>query len=62
MATIERNCHDRTCVKIAHRLSTICNSDKIAVLVQGRLNEEGSHEELMNKRGTYRKMVDITES
>ncbi|CAF0750899.1 unnamed protein product [Adineta ricciae] len=62
MATIERTRQDRTCVKIAHRLSTIYNSDKIAVLVQGRLNEEGSHEELMNKRGTYRKMVDITES
>ncbi|KAG8432404.1 hypothetical protein GDO86_016883, partial [Hymenochirus boettgeri] len=47
----------RTCIAIAHRLSTIQNCDIIAVMSQGIIIEQGSHEELMTKRGAYYKLV-----
>lgn len=43
----------RTSLIIAHRLSTVRNADKILVLDKGQIIEEGSHEELLNKRGKY---------
>ena len=45
-----------TCLLIAHRLSTVAGADKIVVLDQGALVEEGTHEELMAKGGAYTKM------
>lgn len=47
----------RTCIIIAHRLSTIQGADCIAVLDNGKIVEIGTHEELMNKNGTYFKLV-----
>ena len=47
---------DISCVIIAHRLSTIRNCDKINVMDNGRVIEEGSHDELIDKQGTYYKM------
>ena len=43
----------RTTIIIAHRLSTIHNADSIVVLHKGLAVEEGTHDELMEKRGTY---------
>jgi ABC-type multidrug transport system fused ATPase/permease subunit len=43
----------RTSIVIAHRLSTIRGANRILVLSEGQLIEEGSHEELLAKGGTY---------
>ena len=47
----------RTSVIIAHRLSTIKNADKIIVIDQGRIVEEGTHTDLIDKGGLYAKLV-----
>jgi ATP-binding cassette subfamily B protein len=52
-------CKNRTTIAIAHRLSTLKNSDKIYVIDEGAIAEEGSHEELMEKQGIYHKLVKI---
>lgn len=46
----------RTCFVIAHRLSTIRNADKILVMEKGDVVEQGTHDELMKKRGAYYKL------
>ena len=48
---------DRTTLVIAHRLSTVRAADKIAVMNQGRVAEEGGHDELMAKGGLYARLV-----
>ncbi|WP_026497947.1 ABC transporter ATP-binding protein [Butyrivibrio sp. WCD2001] len=47
---------DRTVIMIAHRLSTVVGADKIIVLDNGRVTEEGTHEELKQKNGMYSRM------
>ena len=47
----------RTAVVIAHRLSTIMNADRIFVLYQGTIVEEGVHQELVDKQGMYFELV-----
>ncbi len=54
-------CRDKTVLVIAHRLNTIRGADRILVLDKGRIIEQGSHEELMSKGGTYRHMVELQE-
>ena len=47
---------DKTCFVIAHRLSTIQNADMILVIDHGNVAEQGTHEELMKKKGLYYQM------
>ncbi|KAG8559745.1 hypothetical protein GDO81_017438 [Engystomops pustulosus] len=54
---LDRAREGRTCIVIAHRLSTIQNSDIIAVMSQGIVIEKGNHDELMEKKGAYYKLV-----
>ena len=51
----------RTALVIAHRLATIENSDKILVLKSGKLFEEGTHEELKDKKGLYFQLSELQE-
>jgi subfamily B ATP-binding cassette protein MsbA len=50
---------DRTALVIAHRLSTVQNADKIIVLEKGKIIQVGSHTDLYNKGGLYRRLYDI---
>ncbi|MCM1369251.1 MAG: ABC transporter ATP-binding protein/permease [Candidatus Amulumruptor caecigallinarius] len=50
---------DRTTIIIAHRLSTIINADKICVLRDGEIVEQGTHTELIEKNGLYKRLVDM---
>jgi subfamily B ATP-binding cassette protein MsbA len=49
----------RTVVVIAHRLSTVRRADRIVVIENGAIADVGSHEELMQKLGTYRRLYDL---
>jgi len=49
----------RTTLVIAHRLSTIRNADRIIVLVDGKIVEEGTHESLLAKKGEYYKLYNM---
>jgi len=51
----------RTSFLIAHRLSTISHVDRIAVINQGQIAEIGTHEQLMNQGGLYKKLVEMQE-
>jgi ABC-type multidrug transport system fused ATPase/permease subunit len=46
-------------VVIAHRLSTVRRADRIVVIADGAIADVGTHEELMQKLGTYRRMYDL---
>ena len=50
---------NRTTFAIAHRLSTLRNADRLLVLDKGKQAELGTHDELMAKKGTYAKLVDM---
>jgi subfamily B ATP-binding cassette protein MsbA len=49
----------RTTIVIAHRLSTIMNADRIIVLENGAIVQEGSHKELVEIDGTYKKLYEL---
>ena len=56
---IETMMKGRTSIIIAHRLSTIQSADKIIVLDQGKIIEEGNHDELLKKNGAYSKLYEM---
>ena len=56
---LENLMRGRTTLVIAHRLSTIRNADRIAVLVNGEIAEEGTHEALLDKRGEYYRLYQM---
>ncbi|KYG71114.1 ABC transporter ATP-binding protein [Planococcus maritimus] len=57
--SLERLAHDRTTLVVAHRLSTITHADQILVIDNGQLAEQGTHDELLQKRGVYYKLFQV---
>jgi ABC transporter fused permease/ATP-binding protein len=55
---LDRLQEGRTTLVIAHRLSTVRDADRVVVLDQGRVAEEGAHQELMDREGLYRRLVE----
>jgi ATP-binding cassette subfamily B protein len=57
--SLDELCKGRTTLVVAHRLSTIRNADEIAVVIDGEIKERGTHEELMEADGTYKKLYSL---
>lgn len=56
---LEKLMTGRTTIMVAHRLSTIQHADVIMVMHKGRLREQGTHQELLNQNGIYRKLYEL---
>ena len=57
-AALARLMEGRTTIVVAHRLSTVRDADRIVVIEDARIVEQGAHDELMERRGTYRRLVE----
>ena len=56
---LDELCKNRTSIVVAHRLSTIRNADKIIVISEGKIKEEGTHEELISQNGAYKLLYNL---
>jgi ABC-type multidrug transport system fused ATPase/permease subunit len=56
---LEKIMKNKTAIIIAHRLSTIRNADRIIVIEEGKIVEEGTHDQLLNLNGTYANFVNL---
>jgi len=56
---LEKMMKNRTSIVIAHRLSTIQNADLIVVMQKGKIVEQGTHTELLQRGGMYKKLVEM---
>ena len=56
---LDELCKGRTTIVVAHRLSTIKRANSIAVISQGKITEQGTHEELMELGGTYKHLYSL---
>ena len=57
--SLERLVQGRTTLSIAHRLSTLRNADSLIVIDNGSITEEGTHAELIEKKGTFHKLMEL---
>lgn len=57
--TLEKLASDRTTFIVAHRLSTITHANRIVLIEGGAIIEEGTHHELMEKRGNYYNLYQV---
>ena len=58
---IEALTKDKTIIMIAHRLKTVRHADQILVVDGGRIVQQGTHEELMEQEGIYRRFIEARE-
>ena len=59
---LENLMKDRTTLVVAHRLSTIRNADLICVLHEGQIVERGTHDQLFELNGYYRRLIEMQQS
>lgn len=58
---IEALTNGKTIIMIAHRLKTVKNADQIIVMNQGKISQQGTHEELMKQTGIYADFIGVRE-
>lgn len=58
-SALDELCEGRTTLVVAHRLSTIRGADEIAVIMDGAVTERGTHEELIERGGTYKELYSL---